>query len=221
MVLTRSMAAKLCIPNYTIEYSPNRYNPDKRISLVTEENIKNHAITLFDKFDIYNDIRYKANKNGGAIAHDDYRPLLYSIMGILYNNIDKTIIKIKTAIAKNTDIPTKNILTLLLSQVIDIDIEFRQFGINNHFGDLNINNEQLDCFTQQQISYMYSQWLTYSDIKYMNLFKHLKKVYDEYIDILKLSIETHPFLNEYFGEELCINNFSKDSIYGYISNIKY
>jgi hypothetical protein len=221
MVLTRSMAAKLCIPNYTIEYTPNRYNPDTRISLVTEENIKNHAITLFDNFNIYNDIRYKANKNGGAIAHDDYRPLLYSIMGIFYNNIDKTIIKIKNAIAKNKDINTKNILTLLITQLVDIDIEFRQFGINNHFGDLNINNEQLDCFTHQQISYMYSQWLTYSDIKYMNLFKHLKKVYDEYIDILKSAIETNPFLNEYFSEELCINNFSKDSIYGYISNIKY
>ena len=221
MVLTRSMAAKLCIPIYTIEYTPNRYNPDTRISLVTEENIKNQAITLFDNFNIYNDIRYKANKNGGAIAHDDYRPLLYSIMGIFYNNIDKSIIKIKKAIAKNQDINTKNILTLLLKELVDIDIEFRQFGINNHFGDLNINNEQLDSFTHQQISYMYSQWLTYSDIKYMNLFKHLKKVYDEYIDILKSAIETNSFLNEYFSEELCINNFSKDSIYGYISNIKY
>jgi len=218
MVFTRSMTVSNHSnhSNRTIEYTPNRYNPDTRISLVTEENIKNRAITLADMFDIYNDIKYKANKNGGVILHDDFRPLLYSTMGIFYNNIHKTILKIKTAIVKNTDSSMCSVLNKLLIDVNDIDIEFRQFGINNHFGDLNINNEILHCFTEQQISYMYFQWLTYSDIKYMDLFRHLQKVYDEYINILKSSV----FIS-YFCEELCANNFAKDSVYGYISNIKY
>ena len=64
MVFTRSMSAKLHNPNYTIEYTPNTYNPDNRISLVSELNIKNRDLTLYDMYDIFNDIKYKSNKNG-------------------------------------------------------------------------------------------------------------------------------------------------------------
>jgi len=228
MVLTRSMTAKLYTPNYTIEYTPNTYNPDNRISLVTEENIKNRSITLYDMYDIYNDIKYKShNKNKGIIDYNDLRPLLFSTMGIFYDKINKTISKIKKKLLlyKPSIIETKwvdhaQILRQTLTELEDIDIQFRQSGVNCNFGDFNLDNGVLEGFTEEEISQIYTQWLTSLDIIQMDLFADLKNMYDNYISVLQLAVNTDENLREYFSEELCDNNFAKSSVYGYISNIK-
>lgn len=228
MVLTRSMAAKLHNPNYTIEYTPNTYNPDNRISLVTEENIKNRELTLFDMYNIYNDIKYKSHKNGRVIQNNDLRPLLFSTMGIFYDKINKTILKIKKSlplyipyVVERQWIEHVLILRQTLAQLEDIDIEFRQSGVNSHFGDFNPDNGVLDGFSEQEISQIYTQVLTSYNIIQMDLFADLKNMVDNYIYILELAVKSDSSLKEYFSEELCENNFTKDSVYGYISNIKF
>jgi hypothetical protein len=228
MVLTRSMTAKLYTPNYTIEYSPNTYNPDNRISLVTEENIKNRSITLYDMYDIYNDIKYKSHKNNnGVIVYNDLRPLLFSTMGIFYNKIHKTMLKIKKMLqlyikcGEKECIEHMRILRKTLTELEDIDIQFRQSGVNSHFGDFNSDNEVLEGFTEEEISQIYTQRLTPLNIIQMDLFTELINMYDTYISILQSAVNTDENLKEYFSEELCENNFAKSSVYGYISNIKF
>jgi hypothetical protein len=228
MVLTRSMAAKLHNPDYTIEYTPNTYNPDKRISLVTEENIKNRSLTLYDMYDIYNDIKYKSHKNGRIIQNSDLRPLLFSTMGIFYDKINKTILKIKKSlplyipyVVERQWIEHVLILRKTLTELDDIDIQFRQSGVNCHFGDFNHDNAVLKGFSNEEISHMYDQWLTPYDIMQMDLFADLKNMFDNYIDILKYAVSTNSNVAELFNMELCQNNFAKDSVYDYISNIKF
>lgn len=227
MVLTRSMTAKLYTPNYTIEYTPNTYNPDNRISLVTEENIKNRSITLHDMYDIYNDIKYKSQKNNGIINYNDLRPLLFSTIGIFYNKIHKTILKIKKTIKlyikceENEFVELISILRKTLTELEHIDIQFRQLGVNCHFGDFNSDNEVLEGFTEEEISQIYTQRLSPLNIIQMDLFTDLINMYDTYISILQSAVNTHRNLSEYFNEELCENNFTKSSVYKYISNIKF
>jgi hypothetical protein len=224
MVLTRSMTAKLYNPNYTIEYSPNTYNPNNRISLVTEENIKNHSITLYDMYDIYNDIKYKSHiNNNGVIEYNDLRPLLFSTMGIFYDKIYKTTLKIKKILASHTNKSVKHtqILRETLNQLKNIDIQFRQNGVNCHFGDFNPDNSVFEGFTEEEISQIYTQWLTPLDIIRMDLFTYVLNMYNTYISILKSAVNNDANFSEYFNEELCDNNFCKSSVYGYISNIKF
>ncbi len=227
MVLTRSMTAKLYTPNYTIEYTPNTYNPDNRISLVTEENIKNRSITLHDMYDIYNDIKYKSHKNNGVIVYNDLRPLLFSTMGIFYNKIHKTILKIKKTLKLYIKCGEKEFVELIsilrktLTELEHIDIQFRQSGVNSHFGDFNSDNEVLKGFTEEEISQIYTQRLTPLNIIHMDLFTDLINMYDNYISILQSAVNTYRNLREYFSEELCENNFTKSSVYEYISNIKF
>jgi hypothetical protein len=221
MVLTRSMAAKLHNPDYTIEYTPNTYNPDNRISLVTEENIKNRGLILYDMYDIYNDIKYKSQHNHGVIVDNDLRPLLYSTMGIFYHKMHDTILKIKQSLLEKKWIALKPLLNKVLYELGEIDIQFRQTGVNCHFGDFNPDNAVLKGFSNEEISHMYDQWLTPYDIMQMDLFADLKNMFDNYIDILKYAVRTNSNLGEYFNMELCQNNFGKHSVYDYISNIKF
>jgi hypothetical protein len=221
------MTAKLYTPNYTIEYTPNTYNPDNRISLVTEENIKNRSITLHDMYDIYNDIKYKSHKNNGVIVYNDLRPLLFSTMGIFYNKIHKTILKIKKTLKLYIKCGEKEFVELIsilrktLTELEHIDIQFRQSGVNSHFGDFNSDNEVLKGFTEEEISQIYTQRLTPLNIIHMDLFTDLINMYDNYISILQSAVNTYRNLREYFSEELCENNFTKSSVYEYISNIKF
>jgi hypothetical protein len=222
------MTAKLHNPNYTIEYTPNTYNPDNRISLVTEANIKNRLLTLHDMYDIYNDIRYKSQKNSGIIENNDLRPLLFSSMGIFYDKIRKTILKIKNRLSLYTPLVGKKIsiehiqlLKQTLIELEDIDIQFRQSGVNCHFGDFNQDNAVLEGFSEKQISEIFTQWITSYDIIQMNLFADLKNMVDNYISILELAVKSDNSLIEYFNEELGPYNFTDGSIYSYISNIKF
>jgi hypothetical protein len=228
MVLTRSMAAKLHNPKPTIEYSPNRYNPDTRISLVTEHNIKNRNLIISDMYDILNDIRYKSNKNNGIIDNNDLRPLLFSAMGIFYDKINKTILKIEktlpsyfTYVMHREYIEQMRVLNETLIRLQDIDIQFRQSGVNCHFGDFNKDNAVLEGFVEEQISQIYTQWITPYDIIQMDLFGDLKTMFDNYIDTLKSATSANSKLQDFFSEELCPYNFTNGSIYSYISNIKF
>lgn len=220
MVITRSMSAKLYDPNYTIEYTPNTYDPNRRISLVNEENIKNRSIHLNDMYDIYNDIKYKSKQTSGIIADVDLIPMLYSLMGIFYDKINNTKIKISRAIYKKKWISQSQLLKdKVLPQINDIDICFRQTGVNCGFGDFNKNNGVILCLSLKTRSSIYSQRLTPYDIKYMNLFGGLKSMMDEYISILKNAIKDNNSLENLFNEELCVNNFTEGSIYEYLNKM--
>lgn len=228
MVLTRSMTAKLHNPNYTIEYSPNRYNPDTRISLVTEANIKNRNLIISDMYDILNDIRYKSNKNKGIIENNDLRPLLFSAMGIFYDKIYKTILKIEKSVPSYIPyvmerqwIEQMLLLKETLFRLQDIDIQFRQSGVNCHFGDFNQDNAVLIGFMEDELSQIYTQWITPYDIIQMDLFGDLKTMFDNYIEIIKSATISNCKLQDFFSEELCPYNFTTGSIYSYISNIKF
>ena len=218
MVLTRSMTATLANPNYTIEYTPNTYNPNTRISLVTEENIKNRSITHYELYDIYNDIKYKSHKKNGVIENNDLRPLLFSTMSIFYTKINNTMLKIKKSLALCAH---AQILIETLTELEDIDIQFRQSGVNCHFGDFNPDNGVLKGFTKEEMSQIYKQVLTSYNIIQMDLFGDLKNMVDNYIYILESAVKSDSSLKEYFSEELCPYNFTKDSVYGYIANIKF
>ena len=220
MVLTRSMTAKLYDPNYSIKYSPNTYNPNTRIALVNEQNIENRNISLGDMYDIYNDIKHKSKLNSGIIADEDLIPLLYSLMGIYYNKINITKIKISKSIYKKKWSSESQLLRdNVIPKINCIDIALRQNGVNCGFGDFNKNNGVILDLPLKIRSSIYNQRLTPYDIKNMNLFGLLKSMIDEYISILKNTVKDYNNLESLFSEELCIYNFTKGSIYEYLFEI--
>lgn len=213
MVLTRSMTARLQTQN---RYDRNRYDPNKRILLVTPENLRNKTLTLADMFDIYNDIKYKAGKNGGKIEDNDLRPLLYAFLGIFRNQIANTISGMYSTISKMTNTKTQILMLNLLGEIKNIDECIRQFGVNCGFGDLDTSNSELQYFSAEQINSIFERILTPYDIISMGLFEVVQLDYDNFIDKLNRFISKDPSFNIYFRTELCANNFMPDSVYGYL-----
>jgi hypothetical protein len=208
MVLTRSMTARL--------QTQNRYDPNNRIRLVTPENLRNKTLTLADMFDIYNDIKYKAGKNGGKIEDNDLRPLLYAFLGIFRNQIANTILNMDSALSKMTNTKSQFLMLNLLSEIKHIDGCIRQFGVNCGFGDLDKSNSELEIFSSEQINSIFARILTPYDIRSMGLFEVIQIDYDNFIDKLNNFISNHPEFTTYFLTELCANNFMPDSVYGYL-----
>jgi len=208
MVLTRSMTARL--------QTQNRYDPNKRILLVTPENLRNKTLTVADMFDIYNDIKYKAGKNGGVIEDNDLRPLLYAFLGIFRNQIANTITNMYTILSKMTNTKNQFLMLNLLSEIKHIDVCIRQFGVNCGFGDLDPSNSQLQYFSLEQINSIFLRKLTPYDIRSMGLFEVIQIDYDNFIHKLNNFISKDPSFNTYFQTELCANNFMPDSVYGYL-----
>ena len=124
-------------------------------------------------------------------------------------------------VAEKEWIDRMRILRDMLTQLQDIDIQFRELGVNCHFGDFNPDNAVLACFTEEQISQFFTQWITSYDVIQMNLFGELKNMVDNFISILELAVKLDSSLKEYFSEELGSYNFTDGSIYSYISNIKF
>jgi hypothetical protein len=214
MVITRSMHARL---NRRSEV--NIYNPNTRISLVNKENLRNQSITLFDMFDIYNDIRYKANKNNGIVLDEDLNPLLFSITGIFRNSILSTKLKINKLISDTKLINMRQNLKILLDNLHNIDIGIRQTSVNSGFGDLDTDNEVLYNFTDSQIESIFDRVLTPCDIKGMNLFEYVIKDYNEYIDLIRDFVKKYAGYEYHFGTELSENNFIDGSIHAYVSKL--
>ena len=208
MVLTRSMTARL--------QEQNRYDPNKRIRLVTQDNLRNKTLTLADMFDIYNDIKYKAGKNDGKVEDNDLRPLLYAFLGIFRNNIANTISNMYLTISKMTNTKIQFLMLNLLSEIKNIDVCIRQFGVNCGFGDLDPSNSELQYFSAEQINSIFARILTPYDIISMGLFEVIQLDYDNFIDKLNKLISKDPSFNTYFQTELCANNFMPDSVYGYL-----
>jgi hypothetical protein len=203
---------------YQYEYT-NRYNPNTRISFVTRENIRNHNLTIFDMFNIYNDIRYKANKNNGIIDENDIRPLLYVMLGIFRNNFSSTMLKINKELKESKNPKDKTQLINLLEDINFIDICIRQLAVNCGFGDLDNNNQVIKCFSESEIDSIFERVLTPSEIRYMQLFNVIKRDYDEYIDKLRNAVKINSKFADLFGTELCINNFIDGSIYKYLESV--
>jgi len=214
MVITRSMHARL-----NRESDVNTYNPNTRISLVIRENLRNQSITLFDMFDIYNDIRYKANKNNGIVLDEDLNPLLFSITGIFRNSILSTKLKINKLISDTKLMKMRQNLKILLDNLHNIDIGIRQTSVNCGFGDLDPDNEVLYNFTDPQIEGIFDRVLTPINIKEMNLFEYITKDYNEYIDLIRDFVKKYPTYEYHFGTELCENNFIDGSIHAYVSKL--
>jgi hypothetical protein len=194
----------------------NRYDPNKRILLVTPENLRNKTLTVADMFDIYNDIKYKAGKNGGVIEDNDLRPLLYAFLGIFRNQIANTITNMYTILSKMTNTKNQFLMLNLLSEIKHIDVCIRQFGVNCGFGDLDPSNSQLQYFSLEQINSIFLRKLTPYDIRSMGLFEVIQIDYDNFIHKLNNFISKDPSFNTYFQTELCANNFMPDSVYGYL-----
>lgn len=208
MVLTRSMTTRL--------QTQNRYDPNKRIRLVTPENLRNKTLTLADMFDIYNDIKYKAGKNAGVIEDNDLRPLLYAFLGIFRNQIANTISNIYLTISKMKNTKKKILMLNLVSEIKHIDGCIRQFGVNCGFGDLDKSNSELQYFSGEQINSIFERILTPYDIISMGLFEVIQMDYDNFIHKLNNFISKDTSFNTYFQTELCANNFMPDSVYGYL-----
>ena len=208
MVLTRSMTAKL--------QTQNRYDPNKRICLVTSENLRNKTLTLADMFDIYNDIKYKAGKNAGVIEDNDLRPLLYAFLGIFRNQIANTISNIYLTISQMTNTKNQILMLNLVSEIKHIDGCIRQFSVNCGFGDLDQSNSELQYFSEEQINSIFERIITPYDIISMGLFEVIKLDYDNFIHKLNNFISKDTSFNTYFQTELCANNFMPDSVYGYL-----
>ena len=214
MVITRSMHAKIINQS-----EKNRYNPNTRISLVNKENLRNQSLTIFEMFDIYNDIRYKTRQNNDVILDEDLNALLFAITGIFRNSILSTKLKINKIIS-NTKLPKiKAKYNTLFEKIHDIDIGLRQSSVNCGFGDLDPDNEVLENFTKSEIDSIFERVLSPSDIKDMNLFEYITKDYNEYIDIIRDFVKNNPAFEYHFGTELCINNFIEGSIHAYVSKI--
>ena len=211
MVLTRSMTARL-----QDHQEQNRYDPNKRIRLVTQDNLRNKTLTLADMFDIYNDIKYKAGKNDGKIEDNDLRPLLYAFLGIFRNNIANTISNMYTIISKMTKTKNQFLMLNLLSEIKHIDGCIRQFSVNCGFGDLDPSNSELQYFSAEQINSIFARIITPYDIRSMGLFEVIQIDYDNFINKLNNFISKDPSFNTYFQTELCANNFMPDSVYGYL-----
>ena len=215
MVLTRSMTAKLI--NYNLE--KNRYDPNKRISLVNKENLKNHQISIGEMFDIYNDVKYKANKNYGIVEDNDLRPLLYAILGIFRNHVSSTILKIYKILNECASRNDKTLLLNLLEKLDNIDICMRQFSVNCGFGDLDINNHVIKSFNDSEIDDLFNRQITADNIKYMKLFDAVKEDYDLYINTIRNLVTSNSKFEKYFTTELCVNNFLPDSVYSYLQSV--
>jgi len=194
----------------------NRYDPNKRIRLVTPENLRNKTLTLADMFDIYNDIKYKAGKNAGVIEDNDLRPLLYAFLGIFRNQIANTISNIYLTISKMKNTKKKILMLNLVSEIKHIDGCIRQFGVNCGFGDLDKSNSELQYFSGEQINSIFERILTPYDIISMGLFEVIQMDYDNFIHKLNNFISKDTSFNTYFQTELCANNFMPDSVYGYL-----
>jgi len=215
MVVTRSMHAKM------IKHSnKNNYDPNVRISLVSKENLRNQSITIFEMFDIYNDIRYKANRNGGIVLDEDLNPLLFAITGIFRNYMLSTKLKIKKLISESKLMNVKRKLSTLWENIHNVDIGIRQTSVNCGFGDLDKDNEVIKDFSDDVINSIFERVLTPQDIKYMNLFEYILRDYNEYIDIINNFVKNNPIYKYHFLTELCANNFIEGSIHSYVSNIK-
>ena len=213
MVLTRSMTARRQQQN---RHEQNRYDPNNRISLVTQENLRNNTLTLADMFDIYNDIKHKAGKNAGKIEDTDLRPLLYAFLGIFRNNVANTISNMYTIISKMNTTKKQILMLNLLVEIKHIDVCIRQFSINCGFGDLDLSNSELQYFSAEQVNSIFERILTPDHIKSMGLFQVIQIDYDNFINKLSNFISNHPEFNTYFLTELCPNNFMPDSVYGYL-----
>jgi hypothetical protein len=194
----------------------NRYDPNKRIRLVTPENLRNKTLTLADMFDIYNDIKYKAGKNAGVIEDNDLRPLLYAFLGIFRNQIANTISNIYLTISKMKNTKKQILMHNLVSEIKHIDGCIRQFGVNCGFGDLDKSNSELQYFSGEQINSIFERILTPYDIISMGLFEVIQMDYDNFIHKLNNFISKDTSFNTYFQTELCANNFMPDSVYGYL-----
>lgn len=210
MVLTRSMTAR------RHELEKNRYDPNNRIRLVTQENLRNKTLTLADMFDIYNDIKYKAGKNAGKIEDTDLRPLLYAFLGIFRNQVTNTISNMYTIISKMNTTNKQILMLNLLVEIKHIDECIRQFGVNCGFGDLDLSNSELQYFSVEQVNSLFERILTPDYIKSMGLFQVIQIDYDNFINKLSNFISNHPEFTKYFLTELCPNNFMPDSVYGYL-----
>lgn len=208
MVLTRSMTARL--------QRQNQYDPNKRIRLVTQDNLRNKTLTLADMFDIYNDIKYKASKNDGKIEDNDLRPLLYAFLGIFHNQIANTISNMYSIISKMTNTKNQFLMINLLSEIKHIDGCVRQFGVNCGFGDLDSSNSELEIFSLEQINSIFERILTPYDIISMGLFEVIQLDYDNFIHKINNFISKDTSFSTYFETELCANNFMPDSVYGYL-----
>lgn len=214
MVITRSMYAK--IKN---ESEKNRYNPNTRISLVIKENLRNQSITIFEMFDIYNDIRYKANHNMGIVLDEDLNALLFAITGIFRNSILSTKLKINKIISDAKHLTVKYKFNTLYNDIHYVDIGIRQTSVNCGFGDLDPNNEVLENFTRSEIDSIFERVLSPNDIKQMNLFEYITKDYNEYIDLIRDFVKNNPMYEYCFGTELSQNNFIEGSVHAYVSKI--
>ena len=212
MVMTRSMFAK-----NKVDSEKNRYNPNTRISLVTKENLRNQSITIFEMFDIYNDIRYKTNHNKGVMLDEDLYPLLYAVTGIFRNSILSTKLKINKMISDTKLYKIKQKLNILLDELHNIDICIRQSSVNCGFGDLDPDNEAIQNFSYPQILSIFERVLTPIDIKGMNLFEYVIKDYNDYIDLIRDFVKKYPVYEYYFGTELSPNNFIEGSLHAYVS----
>ena len=149
-------------------------------------------------------------------------------MGIFYDKIYKTILKIEKSVPSYIPyvmerqwIEQMLLLKETLFRLQDIDIQFRQSGVNCHFGDFNQDNAVLIGFMEDELSQIYTQWITPYDIIQMDLFGDLKTMFDNYIEIIKSATISNCKLQDFFSEELCPYNFTTGSIYSYISNIKF
>jgi len=170
-------------------------------------------------YDIYNDIRYKADKNKGKIDENDIRPLLYVMMSIFRNNILSTMLKINKTIVDSKNPKDKTQLINLLEYIDNIDICVRQSSVNCGFGDLDYNNRIFDGFTESEINSVFERILTPFEIRHMKLFNEIKLDYDDYINKLKNVVKMNPKFTDLFGTELCINNFLEGSIYKYLESL--
>jgi len=215
MVITRSMRA--AAQQATNNPTGSKYDPYKRINELTEYNLINRNIKIGLMFDIYNDIRYLWRKHPTNKVDDSLlRPLLFAMMGIFAHNMCTALNRVYAALG-NTNHSRRRFALLTLALNLENDyICHRQFGVNCGFGDFDESESEIEYLSPEIKAQIYNRYITPENIKNMMLFETLQTDYDCFIELLRTFERENPSFNGFFGTELNANNFSNDSVYGFL-----
>jgi hypothetical protein len=182
---------------------------NRRIQLISFESVYNRTITSFDAYNIYNDVRYKYYKLG-AFEEGDLHALLYSVLFIYYNKLNEYI--------ERANIYSNRYAQQLLLKLHHVDVCMRQFGVNCGFGDLNPNNDVMLPEIGLDKEY-YERVYNNDTITSMNLFSSIIGDIDDYTAAVSECIHNCPAMTNIYLDVICPNNFSPDSIYGFLKEL--
>ena len=218
MVITRSMrAAAQQATTTTNPYTGSKYDPYKRIKELTKHNLINRNIKLGQMFDIYNDIRYLWRKHPANKVDDSLlRPLLFAMIGIFAHNMCTALNRVYAALGNTNHSRKRFALLTLALNLENVYICYRQFGVNCGFGDFDESESEIEYLSPELREQLYSRIITPENIKSMMLFESLQTDYDCFIELLRNFERDYPSFNDFFGTELNPNNFSNDSVYGFL-----